>query len=525
VSAFPGHLQALLSPRAYPHGVRAVELIETHVSWVLLTGEFAYKIKRPVQYPFVDQRSLERRQFLCHEEVRLNRRFAPELYLGVCPITARAGEAKVEGSGPAIEHAVKMCQFSRGEELDRLLEAAGIEPAELESFGRELALIHARLPVAPAQEHEEPDSLTALVLDNLDECARAQKVLGGSCELRPMRAALEGLLTSTALLRVQRRSSGRVRECHADLHARNIVRRGTRLIAFDCLEFDPALRWIDVADEIAFLVADLGARQRPRHAQAFLGGYLTGSGDYQACALQPLFRAHRALVRAQITALSAPQAGSGGAGLSTSRAQFAAYVQEARRALAPGRPILVLMCGLSGSGKSWVAQRLAPALAAVHVRSDVERKRLAGLSSSARSASPPGEGFYTHEASLTVYNRLAECAADALRGGYTTIIDATFARAEERSRFRALATPLGVRACVVYCHAPRQVLESRILERQRRLNDPSEADLAVLVWQEARFEPPAPDETLPVLDAHSPTRAAIGALIARITALGASAAL
>src|SRR5262249_24143296 len=259
VSVLPGHLQALLSPWAYPHPVNAVQLIETHVSWVLLTGEFAYKIKRPVKHSFVDQRSLERRHFLYQGEVRLNRRFAPELCLGVCPITVCANEARIEGSGPAIEHAVRMRQFAREDELDQLLEAGTFEPYELELFGHELAQIHARLPVAPAEEQAHASgALAELVLHNLEEGTRAGRYLGWAADADALESALAALISATARLRSQRLAHGRVRECHGDLHARNIVRYGTRLLAFDCLEFDPALRCIDVADEIAFLLADLG---------------------------------------------------------------------------------------------------------------------------------------------------------------------------------------------------------------------------------------------------------------------------
>ena len=454
MSAFPGQLLALFSPRAYPHPVRAVDLVETHVSWILLTGEFAYKIKRPVQYPFVDQRSLECRQFLCHEEVRLNRRFAPQLYLAVCPISVRAGEAQVEGSGPVIEYAVRMREFPRAAELDHLLEAAMIEPTELQPFGGELAQIHARLPVAqPAENWGRPEAHATLILRNVEECSEAGKILGSIHDLHLLQVALGALAEATLSLRCQRRADGRVRECHGDLHTGNIVRYGARLLAFDSLEFDPAFRWIDVADEISFLL-DLLARQYPLHAQAFLAGYLTESGDYQACALLPLFTAHRALVRAKITALAATQTAADRAELGSARQQYQAYVESARRALAPRRPILVLMCGLSGSGKTWLAQRLAPALSAVHLRSDVERKRLAGLSATDRSKSPVGEGLYSHHASRAVYKRLAECAADTLEGGYTTLVDATFGRAEDRARFRDLAMRLGVELCVLYCHAP-----------------------------------------------------------------------
>jgi aminoglycoside phosphotransferase family enzyme/predicted kinase len=502
MSSFPDHLHALLYPRAYPHPVRTVDLVETHISWVLLTGRFAYKIKRPVHYSFIDLRRSAQRRRLCHEEVRLNRRFAPELYLGVRAIRRRQGEARIGGSGRIIEHAVSMRQFPRTQELDALLTARRIEPSELEAFGGDLARVHERLPVAHTrQSWGRPATQAAGIRDNAAEWLRAAEALGDISDLRALKASLEAWTAAALPLLERRFVAGRVRECHGDLHAGNIVRCGARLLPFDCLEFDPALRWIDVADEVSFLLADLHARQRPLHAQAFLSGYLTASGDYQACLLTPVFRAHRALVRAKVMALTALAGGTAGVARRTARHCHARYVECARRALAPQRPRLVLMCGLSGSGKTWLARRLAPALGAVHLRSDIERKRLAGLAPLARSASAVARGLYARAVTAAVYAHLAECATDTVAGGYTTIVDASFAAPGDRARFRALAAHLGIDLQIVYCHAPRRLLESRIRQRSHRADDPSEANLEVLHWQVRHFTPPAVHEAGAILDA------------------------
>jgi uncharacterized protein len=521
MSSFPDHLHALLYPRAYPHPVRAVDLIETPISWVLLTGRFAYKIKRPVHYAFVDLRSAEQRRALCHEELRLNRRFAAELYLDVRAIRHRRGGAHIGGSGRIIEHALRMRQFPRSQELAVLLQAQRIEPAELATFGAELADLHASLPVARAgQAWGQPAAQIAVIKRNAAQCLRAAAAFGDINALRAVQARLGAWADAARPLLAHRFAARRVRECHGDLHAGNIVRRGARLRPFDCLEFDPVLRWIDVADEVSFLLADLDARRRPLHAHAFLGGYLSASGDYQACLLMRVFAAHRALVRAKVMALTAAARDTATSTVRAARRSFGTYLACAQRALAPQRPALVLMSGLSGSGKTWLAQRMAPPLRAIHLRSDIERKRLAGLPPAARSRSALAQGIYARAMTVAVYDRLADCAADTIAGGYTTIVDATFTRAEDRVRFRALAASLRVTLCIVYCHAPAKTLRHRISERARRGKDPSEASIEVLRWQESEFIPPAPQEATLVLDAAQLTAAEIVRRIAAAAAGG-----
>jgi predicted kinase len=282
-----------------------------------------------------------------------------------------------------------------------------------------------------------------------------------------------------------------VRECHGDLHARNVVLRDGRLLAFDCLEFSEAFRWIDVADEVAFLVADLEARNSRDHGHAFLGGWIAGSGDFAACRVLPLYQAHRALVRAKVAAL-------GPAG--PADRELESYLGVARAALAPRRPFLVLLTGLSGSGKTWLATRLAPRLGAIHLRSDVERKRLAGLPESARTDSPVLQGLYAPETSARLYEHLADCAEAVVGGGYPAIVDAAFGSRDDRARFRALADRLDVPLRVLDCRASPDVLRDRIVRRHALATDASEADLDVLRWQQQHFQPVAAEEGLATVE-------------------------
>jgi uncharacterized protein len=514
--SLPPQLVSLLRPESYPHAVAAVHLVETHISWVLLTGEFAYKIKKPVCFPFVDLRSPERRAFFCAEELRLNRRFAAGLYLDVCAVTLDNGNARISGQGELVDHAVRMRQFRREDELGCLLARGALAPRELAVFGRELAIMHAQLPLADAGEPwGRPESVRALLLQNLAECLWAAEELGLSDTVRSLSELYGARLAAAQPWLAERRATGKVRECHGDLHGGNIVRYGNQLLAFDCMEFEPAFRWIDVAEEIAFLFMDLRARHFAAQGQVFMNGYLFQSGDYQACRLLRLYATHRALVRAKVAALQAVAPISEDA-RATGREAHRRYIACAHAMLATDRSLLILICGVSGSGKTWLAEQLAAQLGAVHVRSDVERKRIAGLAEQQRSGAALELGLYSAQMSEQVYERLHTCATEILAGGFSVIVDATFQRRVERARFGALASKCRVPMHVVFCHAPPEVLEARIAARQRVGADASEADRTVLTLQQARFEQIRCAENLRVIDAdmtHADVVAQVSALI------------
>lgn len=518
--ALPASLAGLLEPRAYPHAVDAVELIETHVSWVLLAGELAYKIKRPVRYSFIDLRAPARRKFLCEEELRLNRRFAPQLYLDVCRIIDDGGAARIaaEGAdGRILEYAVRMRRFRADDELDRLLARRQVDPPELEAFGRQLAALHESFPAASAASPwGRPADVRGLLLDNLLQCAEASGIFGVADRVRALHDALQRALAKSTATMETRRASGRIRECHGDLHARNVVRLDAQLVAFDCLEYEPAFRWIDVADEVAFLCGDLTARERPLHAHAFLGGYLARSGDYCACRVLRLYEAHRALVRAKIAALEAV-AVTQETQRNALRREHERLTRHAARSLESPAPVLLVMCGLSGSGKTWLARQLAERLFAVHLRSDVERKRLAGLDELARTRSGIAAGLYSSRMSAAVYEDLAQAAEHVLGGGYSAIVDAAFLRREERARFAELGARLGVASRLVYCDAPVETLRSRIAARDRSGRDASEADVAVLDWQLAHIESLQPDEPLEVIHADTAGAEAFESVLRRLS--------
>lgn len=464
-------IAALLRPEAWSHPVDALELVETHVSWVVLTGAFAYKIKKPVRFDFVDASSLATRKRLCEEELRLNRRMAGEIYLDVVPITAVAGGGlRVGCRGPAVEYAVRMRQFDRSEELPALLERAAIDAVDMAELGARLAAFHEASPAVAAGERAgSHGQVAALLLDNL---ASLRSVVGEEPGVPELLATTEGWMRRELEQRRElieaRQAAGRVRECHGDLHAGNVVRSGGRLLPFDALEFNPLLRWTDVAADVGFLHMDLCARGQRGFAGVLLDAWLNACGDYQMLRVLRLYEVHRALVRAKVDAISlAALASRHQAAL---RKRLGDRLATVTSLLSPCAPLLVLMHGPSGSGKSWFSERLVPLLGTVRVRSDRERKRQAAAR-------------YSAEAQASTYARLRDCADAALDGGWDVILDATFLDGGQRAACRTLAARYGARLLIVDCAADVDTLSERVARRQREGRDPSDASREVLARQ------------------------------------------
>jgi len=485
----PALIEGLLRPEAYPHPVASPVLVaETHISWVLLTGEFAYKVKKPLHLNFLDYSTLERRRGFCEEELRLNRRHAPDLYLAVDAIGGTMDNPRVGAPGPALEYAVRMRQFDRQEELPALLAAGAVDADAVASLGGAIARLHAGAAVASDASFGSPATLRRVVFANFEELRTLPECTTRAGEVRELQASIAHALDAAEGLVTSRRARGRVRECHGDLHCGNVVRWHGALTPFDGIEFDPALRWIDVVNDVAFLTMDLAERGQRGLRRAALQAWCEALGDFEGLALLPVYECYRALVRAKVAALAARQAPVGSTRRDTSVADCLRYLDWATARLLPHRPVLLLTCGLSGSGKTWLARRIAPALEALHLRSDVERKRLAGLEPLADSRSRPGSGLYTRELNEQTYARLHYCAEAALAGGESVVVDAAFLRRDERDRFHELAARLGAPFTILHCTAPDEVLRERVSMRAARRDDASEAGLDVLERQPAYWE-------------------------------------
>ncbi|MEI6414069.1 MAG: AAA family ATPase [Pseudomonadota bacterium] len=474
-------IESLQNPQVYSHPVERVERIETHISTVLLAGDYAYKIKKPLDLGFLDFSTLDKRHRCCEEEIRLNRRLAPELYLDVVAITGTPASPRLEGTGEPIEYAVKMRRFNQAELLSR---STALDPPLMEAIAEVTAAFHATIPAAaPDSEFGEPSAVFFPMQQNFDQIRGLTDDPVRLSRLDPLEHGTQARYERLTPLLTLRKQQGFIRECHGDMHLGNITRVDGTIRLFDGIEFNPALRWIDTLNEVAFFVMDLEQAGQAGLANRFLNTYLDLTGDFEGLPLLVFYKLYRALVRAKVTAFRVHQPGLTEAERQAVWQEFDRYLTLAEYYTQAVPPVLILVSGVTGSGKSYLARPLAAELGALHVRSDVERKRLFGLSPLARSLSGLQTGLYTPEASARTYARLREIAAILLETGLSVVVEATFLRAGHRAVFQALAERWGVGYRCLSISAPEALLRERVVGRLASGLDPSEATLEVLDQQ------------------------------------------
>ncbi|WP_404367871.1 AAA family ATPase [Marinobacter sp.] len=500
--ALPGDLiLALQDPALYDHPVTDFQVLETHISWVILTGHYAYKIKKPMDFGFLDFSTLERRRYFCEEELRLNQRLAERLYLDVVPITGTPEEPRLGGDGEPFEYAIRMRQFDQSELLDARQERSELEPGLLTALARQTADFHGRIPPVPEDKpFGTPESVYAGMQENFDQI---RPMIDDPALLEQL-DRLEGWTSSTFELQKtlieKRREHGFVRECHGDLHLANITVFEGEVTIFDCIEFSESFRWIDVMNDLAFLLMDLESRREQPLATLVLNTYLEFSGDFDGVALLPLYKAYRALVRAKIALFTMGNPSLSDAdrlGLMQKYRDYAALAES--YSVIPTR-LLLATTGLSASGKSVVSRALAMELGLVHLRSDVERKRLFGLGPLDFSGSEPGTNIYTPEATIRTYDTLARLAMQLLATGTAVIVDAACLKAGERGRIQQVAEEQGVPFALIDCEAPEELRRQWIRQRS---GDASEADESLLDQQREWLEPLTDDEKVHTIHVHT----------------------
>jgi aminoglycoside phosphotransferase family enzyme/predicted kinase len=476
-------IEALMRPQAFSHPVIRIELEETHISWLILTENFVYKIKKPVVFDFLDFSDLEKRKFYCEEEIRLNKPWAPDLYLDVVPVTLQGGEPHFGGNGQAIEYAVRMLRFDEVMQLDRQLETGRLTVTDMRELATTIAARHAGASVVAQEQRTRVIALTSeFMWDNFE--ALAGYIDSTKLDLLKDWTGRELRKSKSSLL--QRFDDGFVRDCHGDLHLANLVRLPDGIATFDCIEFNTDFRQIDVICDIAFLIMDLVERQRHDLAAHFLNRYLEVTGDYGGVGVLNLYFVYRCLVRAKVAVLRSQERAVTVASEDLEEAE--SYCDMAIRQIADRTPVLIIMHGLSGSGKTFVSGEIMAALPAVRVRSDIERKRMFGIAEQASSDSPVGRGIYTAQASEAVYRRLIDVAKSILASGHNVILDAAFLRQAERAAALSVARDCGCAAVIADVAAPESLLRERIRDRALKNPDASEAGMEVLDHQLATKE-------------------------------------
>jgi len=486
-------VRALTNPALYGHGCTSVRVIETHISYVLLTGRHAYKIKKAVDLGFLDFTSLAARHFYCDRELELNRRLAPGIYLEVVAVTGAIDAPRIGGDGPAVEYAVKMREFPQDALLTCVLARKALTAAHVDTLASVVAAFHTSAPRAePGSRFGSPRKILDLAIENFTEI---EPLLNDDSDRRAvadLRRWTEREHTARATLFSERQRSGFVRECHGDLHLGNIALVDGLVTIFDCIEFNEDMRWSDVMADVAFLVMDLRDRGRPDLASRFLSGYLEHTGDYDGVQILRFYVVYRAMVRAKVACMRASQIDE--AARAGKIAEYRDYLSLAARCAQLSTSGIVITRGLSGSGKTTRSAALVEHAGAIRVRTDVERKRLYGLAPPARTEFALDEGIYSAAATERTYAHVASLARTVAGAGYPVVVDGTFLRRRHRDQFRAMAADLNVPFAIVDFVASAETLRARIRDRREAGTDASDADLQVLERQRQSAEPIAPDE-------------------------------
>lgn len=493
-------IDLLCLPQTYPHPVEVITTIETHISVVFLTGEFAYKLKKPVDFGFLDFTDLAARRHFCEQELRLNRRTAPALYLEVVALYLNADQqltfdSAQAGQSEPVEYLLKMRQFDPNRVLGRYLNEHPVSESQEQRLAERIAELHLHAsPVARDSHLGEPQTILQPMLDNFptlfEHCRgdfkpRLQRLLAWTehefMRLRPLILA--------------RKANGFVRECHGDLHLDNIALIDDEPTLFDGIEFNDEFRWIDVISDLAFLLIDLDYRQQQVLGRRILNRYLSLTGDYDGLELLGFYQVYRALVRAKISALRLQQLDENSLEFQHYREKTLTYIEQAEGyAFSTHTPALIVLQGVSGSGKSFFARQLLTLENAIVISSDIERKRLFGIAPTQRVSDTDKSRLYSQEMNSQTYQRLATLAKRLLQLQRSVIVDATFLKAEHRQPFYALAKAHHLPAYLIYLQTAASTAKAAITKRMARNDNPSDADVEVMQRQLALLEAPGANE-------------------------------
>ncbi|MBE9201104.1 MULTISPECIES: AAA family ATPase [unclassified Nodularia (in: cyanobacteria)] len=478
----PVLIQQMLQPGFYPHAVtEPIQLIQTHISYVLLTGDYAYKLKKPVNFGFLDFSTLEKRKHFCQEELRLNQRGAAELYLEVLPVTMVDEQHHLGGAGKAVEYALKMRQFPQELLFSTLFEQGKLNETHLEDLGQVVAQYHGKSATDDyIRSFGEVPQVRAAIDENYQQ---TEKYIGGpqtQKQFQETKQYTDNFFLERPELFTSRVENNYIRECHGDLHLRNIALWHDKITLFDCIEFNEPFRFVDVMYDVAFTVMDLEARHSPNLANAFLNTYVEQTGDWEGLQVLPLYLSRQAYVRAKVTSFLLDDPGVPATAKAEAAKTAAEYYHQAWEYTKPKAGKLILMSGVSGSGKSTTAKYLARELKAIQIRSDAVRKHLGGISLWERG----GDDLYTPEMTQKTYARLLDLGIMLAKQGFNVILDAKYDKEQLRQEAIAQAEKSQLPLQIIYCTAPLEVVQERLAKRTGDIADAT-VDLLTSQLQQA----------------------------------------
>jgi len=491
-------IKSLLKPAAYPEPTANVRLVETHVSDIFISDHHVYKVKKPVDFGFLNFTTLDRRRFYCEEEVRLNRRLCPDIYLGVAELRETPEGASFAGGGRVIDYAVKMKRLPEERMLSHLLERGEAGAGELAQIARIMADFHGR---AARGAQIDACGSSAVIRGNWEENFRQAAPFQGetvpAADLTLIRDWVERFLGEHEELFQARIAGGFIRECDGDLHTGNICLTDPICI-FDCIEFNERFRYIDTAADIAFLLMDLEYAGRPELCRPFLEAYQEATGDTGLAPLLDFYRGYRAFVRGKVQSFLFRAPALAADERARARAAALRYFRLARGYALRARlaPSLIITCGLMGSGKSALARELSFELGLQLERSDLVRKELAGLPPVRAQGAGYDRGIYGADFNRATYRALEQAARSALQAGRSVVVDATFRREGDRAAFRQLAQELGVGFFELQTRCDQGLIRERLEQRRLDPAEPSDGRWELFPQQQAEFEPPAHGESI-----------------------------
>jgi aminoglycoside phosphotransferase family enzyme/predicted kinase len=475
-------IENLQNAKLYNHPIKYFKVIETHISWVILTGDYAYKIKKPLDLGFLNFTTLSDRKNYCEQELRLNQAAAQHLYLEVLPISGSETSPAFGDKNTVIEYALKMREFPQEFIFSNLLQKNELTAKNLIELAANVATFHTKISKNPPNNYlgtpeqvYEPvkqnfDQIHELLQNDADRDHLAKLAQWAECEYQRLYSLLQ-----------QRKQQQFIRECHGDIHLGNAAIINNKPTIFDCIEFNENFRWTDTMADVGFMIMDLQFNDRQDFANIFLNHYLIYSDDYAGLKVLMYYQAYRAMVRAKVKLFEKLHAQNP---LDYDRI-YQSYIKLAESYAKPQQPFLVITHGVSGSGKSTIARKLAEKYNMIHLISDIVRKKIAGHDLLNDTKAPLHEGIYQPEWTEKTYAQLETLTRTTLDAKFSVIVDATFLKKSQRDKFAAIAKEMQIPFCILSCHTAEEKVFERIAKREASQNDHSEAHQAVAEMQYA----------------------------------------